>query len=180
MTFTIQVDAGGIDDLNEFLSRLPGQVTSTAFFVFDDWGRELKELGAELSPKDKLRQVDPRRSKNTPFYLQWDYETGRESETQVKLSVGNTDPRMPFIIGPTSARAIPRGGGDAQRRKGYPMRFYWESGPAGPGFYTAWQIKGGVTQGTEGNPVHERMLVFFDVDRKVGQLADRILEELSL
>lgn len=180
MTFTIKVDASQIDDLDQFAAELPGRVTSTTFFVFEEWGQELTELGGKLSPRDKLRQVDPRRN-DRPFYLQWRHEVDRQSDTRVQLSVGNTDPRMPFIIGPTSPHQIPRGGNASQRRKGFPMRFFWQQGPGGPGFYTAWEIKGGVAaRGTEENPVHERMLLFFNVDQKVGNLADRILEELIL
>lgn len=180
MTFSIEVDITGLEDVEGFMEELPGRVTSTTFFTFTEWGPELQELAGKLSPSDKLRTVDPRRNAK-PFRLQWQNEVERQSDTRVALSVGNVDPRMPFIIGPTAPRAIPRGGAAAQRRKGFPMRFFWVDGPLGAQFYIGWQIRGGVAaRGTQENPVHERALLFFNVDQKVGELADRILQELTL
>lgn len=179
MTFTIQIDVSGADDTEQFLEEMPGRVTSTAFFVFEQWGPELEQIASNQSPRDRLRGVDKRRNK-PPFYLQWDHDVQRLGDKEIRLAVGNTDPRMPFVIGPTSPRSIPRGGAGAQRRKGYPMRFFWESGPTGPGWYIAWEIQGGVAgSGTKENPVHERAVLFFDIDRRVGQMADRIQEELT-
>lgn len=47
---------------------------------------------------------------------------------------------LPFIIRGTHAHEIPTGGAAAQIAKGYPLRFYWEKGPRGPGIYHFWRV----------------------------------------
>lgn len=188
MTATIEVDADlfdSIDEIEDFAASIRFWTMPIVLDEFEMWGQELTEIGARLSPRDKLRGVDPRRNEK-PFYLQWRHEKERESDTQARLSVGNTDPRMPFIIRDGSARQIPRGGAAAQRRKGFPMRFFWQRGPGGPGFYVAWEIKGGAAQGTTGAETREetitRTMIVFDIDVQISGLAlkiqDKILEEL--
>jgi len=46
----------------------------------------------------------------------------------------------PFITKGTRAHEIPTGGAAAQMAKGYPLRFYWEKGPRGPGIYYYWRV----------------------------------------
>ena len=45
-----------------------------------------------------------------------------------------------WIIGGTRPHRIPRGGSAEQMAKGYPLRFYWENGPNGPGIYYFWSV----------------------------------------
>jgi hypothetical protein len=45
-----------------------------------------------------------------------------------------------WIVNGTRAHEIPTGGAPAQMAKGYPLRFYWEHGPNGPGVYYYWRV----------------------------------------
>lgn len=45
-----------------------------------------------------------------------------------------------LLVGGTVAHEIPRGGSVAQMAKGYPLSFYWERGPGGPGLYHFWSV----------------------------------------
>jgi len=45
-----------------------------------------------------------------------------------------------YIVKGTKAHEIPKGGALAQMAKGYPLRFYWENGPGGPGIYYFWSV----------------------------------------
>lgn len=47
---------------------------------------------------------------------------------------------LPFLRDGTRAHEIPTGGAPAQMAKGYPLRFYWEKGPRGPGIYRFWRV----------------------------------------
>lgn len=173
-----EIRVKGVEDVQEIMERFVPAGSAAALFVFEDWGAELKNTAQNISPSDPLRRVDPRR--NSPrFSLQWQYDNRRTGNNEITLAVGNTDPRLPFIIGPTKPRQIPRGGAAAQRRKGTMMGFYWQGGPLGPGWYMAWEIKGGVAaHGTEANPVHEKALDIFNIDARLPELADRIVEAI--
>jgi hypothetical protein len=47
---------------------------------------------------------------------------------------------LPFIVKGTKEHVIPKGGSMAQLAKGYPLRFFWESGPRGPDVYYFWSV----------------------------------------
>jgi len=55
----------------------------------------------------------------------------------------------------TAAHEIPTGGAAAQLAKGYPLSFYWEQGPNGPGLYHYWSVQ---HPGTDPDPFPERAL----------------------
>lgn len=179
MTFTVRV-TGDIDNVLDILENFKLKASSAGLFVFDEWGRDLRRIASNVSPSDKLRSVDPRRRGRKRFRDQWFESTERLSGVRIATQVGNFDPRTPFIIGPTAPRKIPRGGADEQKKKGYPMRFFWTDGPTGARFYSAFEIKGGVAaRGTEANPVHETALTFFNLDRRVSGLANFVLREVA-
>ena len=48
---------------------------------------------------------------------------------------------LPFLRDGTRRHEIPIGGAAAQMAKGYPLRFYWEKGPHGPGIYRYWSVQ---------------------------------------
>lgn len=62
---------------------------------------------------------------------------------------------LPFIKLGTRPHIIPRGGSAAQLAKGYPLSFYWEKGPRGPGWYHFWSVQ---HPGTKANPFIHRSL----------------------
>jgi len=45
-----------------------------------------------------------------------------------------------IILYGSKGHEIPIGGSAAQLAKGYPLRFYWEDGPKGPGIYYYWSV----------------------------------------
>jgi len=47
---------------------------------------------------------------------------------------------LPFLAYGTADHIIPRGGSAAQKAKGYPLHFFWQKGPRGPGMYSYWQV----------------------------------------
>ncbi len=71
-----------------------------------------------------------------------------------------------WIVEGTAPHPIPKGGSAAQLAKGYPLSFYWEKGPRGPGQYAFWSVN---HPGTEPNPFDERAL---------AEAGPKILEEL--
>lgn len=60
-----------------------------------------------------------------------------------------------IIIHGSRPHRIPTGGAAAQMAKGYPLRFYWENGPNGPGIYYYWTVW---HPGTKPNPYPSRAL----------------------
>ena len=47
----------------------------------------------------------------------------------------------PIIKNGSRPHIIPTGGSAAQMAKGYPLRFFWNKGPSGPGIYYFWSVK---------------------------------------
>lgn len=47
---------------------------------------------------------------------------------------------LPLIVRGTAGHEIPTGGSATQLAKGYPLGFFWEKGPAGPGKYHFWSV----------------------------------------
>jgi len=60
-----------------------------------------------------------------------------------------------IIIKGSRPHRIPTGGAAAQMAKGYPLRFYWENGPNGPGIYYYWTVW---HPGTKPNPYPNRAM----------------------
>lgn len=60
---------------------------------------------------------------------------------------------LPFLLEGTRPHIIPTGGAPAQLAKGYPLRFWWEKGPAGPGVYHYWSVN---HPGTDPDPFADR------------------------
>jgi len=56
-------------------------------------------------------------------------------------TVGNGLSLWDLITRGTAAHEIPTGGAAAQLAKGYPLSFYWENGPNGPGLYHYWSVR---------------------------------------
>ena len=45
-----------------------------------------------------------------------------------------------IILNGSKPHVIPTGGAAAQLAKGYPLRFFWQKGPQGPGVYRFWKV----------------------------------------
>jgi len=73
---------------------------------------------------------------------------------------------LPLIRYGTDPHPIPKGGSAEMMAKGYPLRFYWEKGPRGPGIYRFWSVN---HPGTDPNPF---------VDETVAEIEPEILEGL--
>jgi len=83
---------------------------------------------------------------------------------------------LDYIVGGTKPHEIPKGGSAAQLAKGYPLRFYWEKGPNGPGIYYYWSVQ---HPGTQPNPFHRRAFTRWrpGMLRRVGLLGMRVREQ---
>lgn len=66
---------------------------------------------------------------------------------------------LPFIVLGTRAHEIPTEGSAAQLAKGYPLSFYWEKGPRGPGWYHFWSVQ---HPGTKPNDFIQRAIDQWD------------------
>jgi hypothetical protein len=132
-------------------------------------------IGKEL--ETKLRQAAPRK---TGIFA--DGITSSPSEDAFGITTVNVESRGAHaIVGGryklhelirqgTKPHAIPTGGAAAQVAKGYPLGFYWENGPKGPGKYHFWSVW---HPGTKPNPfvkqtVYENMDRYRELLRTVG------------
>ncbi len=83
------------------------------------------------------------------FFRTYDYGY----ETQVRFYAGGAHGYLlHWITDGTGPHVIPKGGSAAQLAKGYPLTFFWEKGPQGPGIYSYWSVH---HPGTEANPFVE-------------------------
>jgi hypothetical protein len=48
---------------------------------------------------------------------------------------------LPIITGGSEPHEIPKGGSEAQMAKGYPLAFFWQRGPEGPGMYYYYSVQ---------------------------------------
>ena len=73
-----------------------------------------------------------------------------ETETELGLTTNIYMPTgLKYTLPPgTIAHTIPGGAtvsksaaAEMQKQKGYPLRFYWEKGPDGPGVYSFWSVE---------------------------------------
>jgi hypothetical protein len=152
--------------------------------VLNQLGREMVVAGTKLSPKDKLRTVDPRRRPvDKSFAWSWRFEVKREINNKtleaIELRVGNVDPKAQWIIEGTGPRKIPTSV-SAQLAKGYPMNFFWERGPQGAGYYQSWQILGGVAaRGTPPHPVVEEVVRDVNIPQSIHDIAAIVVNPLG-
>lgn len=161
MEFEMTVDFYGLDDTRAYIDDMPRRVNERTLSTLNKWGQRFTKLGQILSPTDKYRAFDARRTKNKPFRVQWQYDLSATRDEAV-LRIGNVDPRMPWIIWKTRPRGvIPKGGAAAMKQRGYPLRFYTADGT----IHHQWEVRGGIAaHGTPGNPVHEKMLQRFGLE----------------
>lgn len=68
---------------------------------------------------------------------------------------GKSYPLAQLIVKGTKPHLIPKGGSAEMQAKGYPLRFYWEKGPHGPGIYRFWSVH---HPGTQPNPFIDRAI----------------------
>jgi len=109
--------------------------------------RELQKVLREEAPK---RTGVFARGLRTFFY-----EQGSGNYRVEAVSTGPHAWLLPLIVGGTKPHLIPRGGTAEMMTKGYPLRFYWERGPKGPGIYYFWHVH---HPGTKPNPFINRAL----------------------
>jgi len=78
-----------------------------------------------------------------------------------------------IIIKGSKPHVIPTGGAPAQIAKGYPLRFYWENGPTGPGIYRFWKVN---HPGTKPNDFVSRVrgLMVNPTRRRLNTVANRV------
>ena len=95
-------------------------------------GRAMVGLLREMAPKKSSKFAQGIHYRTTPF----------EGGTTVTIYVrGEHAHLLRFLVEGTHAHLIPRGGSAEQMAKGYPLRFYWEKGPRGPGVYYFWSVR---------------------------------------
>ena len=82
------------------------------------------------------------------------YDRGYTSTVRI-YSGGEHAFLLDWIRFGTKPHKIPRGGSAEQLAKGYPLRFYWEKGPRGPGVYAFWSVN---HPGTKPNPFIEEAM----------------------
>ena len=82
---------------------------------------------------------------------------------------------LDYIVGGTRPHEIPTGGSAAQIAKGYPLTFYWEKGPGGPGIYHFWSVQ---HSGTAPNPFHRRARIRWQpwAQRRIRELGMQVRE----
>jgi len=86
----------------------------------------------------------------------------RGHATQMKAyATGEHGYLLKWIREGTKPHPIPRGGSAEMMAKGYPLRFYWEKGPAGPGIYRFWSVN---HPGTKPNPFIEDTVAAVEQD----------------
>lgn len=123
--------------------------------------RNVGRMGTEA-----LRKTAPKRTGQFArdlFFRSYD----RGSMTFVKVYAGGEHAFvLDFLRYGTRAHEIPLGGSAAQMAKGYPLRFYWEKGPQGPGVYRFWSVN---HPGTQPDPF---------IDEAMADVEDDMLAEL--
>ena len=128
-----------------------------------DWGAEIGARARALSPEDKIRHYDSRRRPKTQaFKAGWRMQV-RDVGDDVVLEVGNVDPKMPVIVGPSPARS-----NVTAKNKDY-LVFYWER-------LGRWVIAKSIDKpATPGQPVHEWAISDFSIDRHLPDMATSLV-----
>lgn len=164
MPLEVEFRIEGVNKLIADLGLLPELWRIRTGEVMDEWGRDLLARARLLSPEDKLRFYDPRRRpKSQGFRAAWRMEVERQGD-DVALNVGNIDPKMPVIVGPSPAKS-----GVTATNADY-LVFYWER-------LNRWVIAFSIDKpATPGQPVHEWTIEDFGVDRHLPDLAARLVQ----
>lgn len=158
MAFDVQFTIVGIGKTAKFLAELPQIWRLKINERLQGWGSELTATAESLSPDDKLRGIDPRRrSSSEKLAKMWAWELGGGT-----LNVGNIDPKMPFILFPTS------GGAEITPKSADHLLFFDTSG----GIHRRQSV---IKGSTPGQPVHDWALQAFDLNGKIAKLADSLV-----
>jgi len=151
-------------DVASTLPQMVNEWRKEVALSFDEWGQEMTSIAFELSPSDKQRHLDktkegePRRRKESEAFKNfWEYQVSFDG-VDPKLEIGNTDPKMPYIVFETQGGAT-----ITPKTKDY-LVFYWFS-------RGNWNTKFSVTKGrTPGQPVHEWTINEFNIDQHLSDL----------
>jgi len=95
-------------------------------------GREFVKVMREEAPQD-----------TGTFAKGFRYRTRQLKSGEFGMTIFAAGPHaflMPMIVYGTKAHEIPTGGAAAQKAKGYPLKFFWQKGPNGPGIYRFWRV----------------------------------------
>lgn len=140
MRFNLELEALGYRDVaGRFAKRT------------DELQKQRRELGRQAGRVfvQALKKHAPKRTGEFAkhlFYRTYD----RGSRLEVRFYAGGPHAFvLPFLTEGTRPHVIPTGGSAAQMAKGYPLRFFWEKGPRGPGIYHYWSVN---HPGTKPNP----------------------------
>lgn len=70
----------------------------------------------------------------------WSIGTPPDMSLTEVVATGEHAFLLDYIVKGTPDHDIPKGGSAVQMAKGYPLGFWWEKGPAGPGKYHFWSV----------------------------------------
>ena len=128
----MKFEAQGYRDVQGRFARRSAQLAQMQRDMTRQEGRAMVDLLREMAPK-----------KSGEFAQGISYRTDvQPGGTSVTVYVrGKHAHLLPFLTEGTHAHLIPRGGSAEQMAKGYPLRFYWEKGPRGPGIYYFWSVR---------------------------------------
>lgn len=134
--------------------------------TLDDWGKAMVDIAFNLSPSDKIRNIDNKRKKgrrpeSESFKHFWEFQTGFDGADPY-LEVGNTDERMPYIVFETQGGAL-----ITPKEEDY-LVFYWL---AKKNWYTPPSVIKGATPG---QPVHEWTIEEFNIDQHLADVVGKI------
>lgn len=116
----------------------------------------MKRLGQDLV--EDLQDEAPKKTGLFAAGLSYRLSEAFTGDTLVQIEsggeharVGTTSGLQPMYLAKllttgTRPHIIPRGGSAEQMAKGYPLSFYWENGPRGPGLYHYWSVQHRETQ----------------------------------
>jgi hypothetical protein len=121
----------GLEEAQQSMYARLGTLRSRWLEMFQEERRELLKALREEAPKDT---GEFERGIHVSLY---------ERGGMTHLDAYVTGPHaylLPWIVNGTRGHEIPTGGAAAQMAKGYPLKFYWENGPNGPGVYAYWSV----------------------------------------
>ncbi|MBN2004135.1 MAG: HK97 gp10 family phage protein [Anaerolineae bacterium] len=131
MATFLSLEASGYRDALGRMARRTAELQARKRETMRRVGRETVAALQEAAPKKTGAFVQGIRFRTD----------ARGTETHLTFYVGGPHAFLLNLIRQgTRPHAIPKGGAAAQRAKGYPLRFYWPTGPRGPGIYTYWSI----------------------------------------
>jgi len=116
---------------------------------------DLRDTMAEEAPKDSGAFAEGLRVRREVSDA-WGMSQFLIRSTGEHATVGKRKiPLWRLIARGTQPHIIPRGGSARQLAKGYPLSFFWENGPHGPGLYHYWSVN---HPGTAPNPFADRAI----------------------